>query len=140
MSSNNGLTLFRSPLQRVDKNGETKHRKFAEWVARKHGLKNFYDVLEIYEHCYELCMDLCRILGTDLYDLRNELTTLLQRKHWEFIEQLAKDDENVKRELFKTYRLFHKIFVEKKPFSNALVEVFNEVMEFRKKEVDSDGS
>ena len=137
MSSNNDLTLFKSPLQRVDKNSETKHRKFAEKVAKRHGLKNFYEVLEIYERCYELCMELCGILGTDLYNLRNELEkyipldpiTLLQRKFWDFVMQLAKDDENIARELQKTYRLFHKLYVEKKPFSNALVEVFNEVME-----------
>jgi len=137
MSSNNGLFMFKSPLQRVDKNGETRHRKFAEIVAKRHGLQNFYEVLEIYERCYMLCMELCDILGTDLNNLRNELEkyipldplTLLQRKFWDFVVQLAKDDKDVKKELQKAYRLFYKIYIEKKPFSNAIVEVFNELME-----------
>ncbi|ADB58788.1 hypothetical protein [Archaeoglobus profundus] len=140
MSSNNGLIMFKSPLQRVDKNNEIKHRKFAEKVAKRHGLQNFYEVLEIYERCYEICMELCDILGTNLNNLRNELEkyipldplTMLHRKFCEFVMQLAKDDKDIEKELSKTYRLFYKMYVEKKPFSNAIVEVFNEFMESKK--------
>jgi hypothetical protein len=89
-------------------------------------------------------MELCGVLGTDLHNLRNELekyipldpTTLLQRKFWDFVMQLAKDDENVKKELAKTYTLFHKMYLEKKPFPDAFVEVLKDLVELKKVDVD----
>ncbi|GEM_PF-3838294 len=143
MSSNNNgnLYLFKSELQRIDKKNDTRHREFAERVAKRHGLKDFREVLEIYELCYNICMDLCRILGVSLRELKYELEKYIpmdpvdkiQRKFGEFVESIAEDPKKM-RELNKVYGILHRIYIQDKPFEQALFEVFNEITE---KEVEN---